>query len=117
MVDIKGGFSHDGGLPPYILDGSLEAFHWRREHPEEEWEPRWAYEARDEEETGANGAHYAAHVGDYKTLMHIIKNPQHRKDMINEPDNNGWHPIHEVSPCGGLVGVNIKCSMQGWRCF
>lgn len=96
MLDIKGGFNHNGGLPPYIVDGSLEAFEWRRDHPESEWEPRWAYEANEEEGTGSNGAHYAAHAGDLEVLTHIIENPQHRKDMIHEHDNNGWLPIHEV---------------------
>ena len=97
MLGIKGGFNHNGGLPPYIVDGSLEAFQWRRENPEEEWEPRWAYEANEEEGTGSNGAHYAAHVGNVEVLEHIIENPQHRKEMIHEHDNNGWLPIHEVS--------------------
>ena len=97
MLDIKGGFNHNGGLPPYIIDGSLEAFQWRREHPKEEWEPRWAYEAEEEDETGSNGAHYASHTGDVETLLHIIENPQHRTDMIHEHDENGWLPIHEVS--------------------
>lgn len=100
MLGIRGGFNHNGGLPPYIVDGSLEAFQWRREHPKEEWEPRWAYEADDDEGTGSNGAHYAAHVGDAETLAHIIENPQHRKDMIHEEDNNGWQPIHEAARGG-----------------
>lgn len=84
-------------MPPYIIDGSLEAFQWRREHPDEEWEPRWAYEADDEEETGSNGAHYAAHTGNIEVLQHIIENPQHRTAMIHEHDNNGWLPIHEAA--------------------
>lgn len=73
LLNIKGGFTHNGGLPPYIVDGSLEAYEWRRSHPEEEWEPRWAYEADEEEGTGSNGAHYAAHAGDVKVLQHIIE--------------------------------------------
>ncbi|KAL7535344.1 hypothetical protein ACHAXR_006433 [Thalassiosira sp. AJA248-18] len=100
MLDIKGGFNHNGGLPPYIVDGSLEAYEWRREHPEEEWEPRWAYEANEEEGTGSNGAHYAAHTGDTEVLLHIIENPQHRKDLIHEHDSNGWLPIHEAARSG-----------------
>lgn len=97
MLDIKGGFNHNSGLPPYIIDGSLEAFKWRRENPKEKWEPRWAYEAEEEEGTGSNGAHYAAHTGDVATLRHIIENPQHRKEMIHEHDKNGWLPIHEAA--------------------
>ncbi|KAL9187333.1 hypothetical protein ACHAXT_001436 [Thalassiosira profunda] len=110
MLGIKGGFNHNGGLPPYIVDGSLEAFEWRRSHPEEEWEPRWAYEADEDEGTGSNGAHYAAHVGDAETLLHIIENPQHRKDMIHEHDNNGWLPIHEAARGGHkeIVEVLLK---------
>jgi len=107
MLDIKGGFNHNGGLPPYIIDGSLEAFHWRRENPEEEWEPRWAYEAEEEEGTGSNGAHYAAHTGNTETLLHIIENPQHRKDMIHEHDNNGWLPIHEAARGGHKEIIKI----------
>ena len=97
LLDIKGGFNHNGGLPPYIVDGSLEAFQWRRENPDKDWEPRWAYEADEEEGTGSNGAHYASHTGNIKLLKHIIENPQHRTQLIHEPDNNGWLPIHEVS--------------------
>ena len=97
MLGIKGGFNHNGGLPPYIVDGSLEAFKWRRDHDQEEWEPRWAYEADEEEGTGSNGAHYSSHTGNVELLTHIIENPQHRKGMIHEHDNNGWLPIHEVS--------------------
>lgn len=96
MLGIRGGFNHNGGLPPYILDGSLEAFQWRRENPEAEWEPRWAYEADEEEGTGSNGAHYSAHTGNVELLKHIIENPQHRTELIHEHDNNGWLPIHEV---------------------
>jgi len=116
MQNIKGGFNHNGGLPPYILDGSLEAFQFRRTHPEEEWEPRWKYEADDEEGTGSNGAHYAATVGNLEVLEHIIENPQHRKDMIHEHDENGWLPIHEAARNGhdGIIwtlvhhGVDIN---------
>ena len=50
LIDITAGFNHNGGLPPYIVDGSLEAFQWRRENPGEDWEPRWAYEADEEED-------------------------------------------------------------------
>ena len=95
LIDIKAGFNHNGGLPPYIVDGSLEAFQWRRENPGEDWEPRWAYEADEEEGTGSNGAHYASHTGNVELLEHIIVNPQHRKDMIFDRDANGWAPIHE----------------------
>lgn len=95
IIDIKAGFNHNGGLPPYIVDGSLEAFQWRRENPDKDWEPRWAYEADEEEGTGSNGAHYASHTGNVELLEHIIVNPQHRKGMIFDRDANGWAPIHE----------------------
>ncbi|KAL7555320.1 hypothetical protein ACHAWF_019006 [Thalassiosira exigua] len=100
IQDIRGGFHHNHGLPPYIKDGSLEAFKWRRENPEEEWEPRWMYEAWDHEGTGSNGAHYAANQGDIEKLQHIIDNPQHRTGVIFEPDANGWYPIHEAARGG-----------------
>jgi hypothetical protein len=96
LLNIKGGFNHNGGLPPYIVDGSLEAFQWRRENPDKDWEPRWAYEADEEDGTGSNGAHFASHTGNIQLLKHIIENPQHRTQLIHEPDNNGWLPIHEV---------------------
>lgn len=107
MLGIRGGFNHNGGLPPYIVDGSLEAYHWRRNNPEEEWEPRWAYEADEEEGTGSNGAHYASHTGNIELLNHIITNPQHRKEMIHEHDENGWLPIHEAARSGHEEVVRI----------
>lgn len=100
MLDIKAGFNHNGGLPPYIVDGSLEAFQWRRENPDKDWEPRWAYEADEEDGTGANGAHYASHTGNVELLQHIIENPQHRTELIHEHDTNGWLPIHEGTRTG-----------------
>ncbi|KAL7450256.1 hypothetical protein ACHAWC_002198 [Mediolabrus comicus] len=97
IQEIKSGFNK--GLPPYILDGSLEAAVWRRENPDG-WEPFEKYEADEEEGTGANGAHYASNIGDVETLLHIIENPQHRAEMIHEHDNNGWLPIHEAARGG-----------------
>merc|ERR1719221_153682 len=107
-LDIRGGFNHK--VPPYIIDGSLEAFQWRREHPDEDWEPRWAYEADEEEGTGSNGAHYAAHTGNVEILQHIIDNPQHRTDMIHEHDYNGWLPIHEAARNGHeeIIAVLVR---------
>jgi len=109
-LDIRGGFNHKGGLPPYIADGSLEAFQWRREHPDEDWEPRWAYEADEEDGSGSNGAHFAAHSGNVEILQHIIDNPQHRTDMIHEHDNNGWLPIHEAARNGHeeIIAVLVR---------
>ena len=106
MLDIKAGFNHNGGLPPYIIDGSLEAFQWRRENPDKDWEPRWAYEADEEDGTGSNGAHYSSHTGNIELLQHIIDNPQHHTELIHEHDNNGWLPIHE--------GTCYTCIGKGW---
>ena len=97
IQEIKSGFNKE--LPPYILDGSLEAAVWRRENPDG-WEPFEKYEADEEEGTGANGAHYASNIGDVETLLHIIENPQHRAEMIHEHDYNGWLPIHEAARGG-----------------
>lgn len=107
MLDIKSGFNHNGGLPPYIIDGSLEAFQWRRENPDKDWEPRWAYEADEEDGTGSNGAHYASHTGNTELLQHIIDNPQHRTDLIHEHDNNGWLPIHEGTRKGHTDVIRV----------
>lgn len=97
IQEIKSGFKK--GFPPYIIDGSLEAAVWRRENPEG-WEHKNKYEADEEEGTGANGAHYASNIGDVETLAWIIENPQHRKELIHEPDYNGWLPIHEAARGG-----------------
>lgn len=97
IQEIKSGFNK--GLPPYIIDGSLEAAVWRREN-DAEWEDKSLYEADEEEGTGANGAHYASNTGDVETLQWIIDNPQHRTEMIHEPDENGWLPIHEAARGG-----------------
>jgi hypothetical protein len=89
----KSGYNH--GLPPYILDGSIEASRYRHKHGTSEWKP-FHYEAEDMPEvTGSNGAHYAAYSNNIETLLHILANE--RGEMVHEPDGNGWLPIHEVS--------------------
>eukprot|EP00574_Skeletonema_japonicum_P002821 CAMPEP_0201715796 /NCGR_PEP_ID=MMETSP0593-20130828/1896_1 /ASSEMBLY_ACC=CAM_ASM_000672 /TAXON_ID=267983 /ORGANISM="Skeletonema japonicum, Strain CCMP2506" /LENGTH=492 /DNA_ID=CAMNT_0048205393 /DNA_START=56 /DNA_END=1534 /DNA_ORIENTATION=- len=104
IQDIKSGFNK--GLPPYIIDGSLEAAVWRRENPDD-WEHKHKYEADEEEGTGANGAHYASNIGDVETLTWIIENPQHRTDLIHEHDYNGWLPIHEAARNGHAEIVEV----------
>ena len=89
----KSGYNH--GLPPYILDGSIEASRYRHKHGTTAWKP-FHYEAEDMPEvTGSNGAHYAAFTGNIETMLHILENE--RREMVHEPDGNGWLPIHEVS--------------------
>lgn len=104
VQEIKSGFNK--GLPPYILDGSLEAAVWRRENPDG-WEHKLKYEADEEEGTGSNGAHYAANIGDVDTLTWIIENPQHRAEMIHEHDYNGWLPIHEAARNGHTEIIEV----------
>ena len=85
--------SPNHGLPPYVLEGSPEAALWRQKHPEQ-WEPGY-YEADPDLENGANGAHYAATIGDHLTMRHIVD--LHRREMLHEYDVNGWLPLHEVN--------------------
>lgn len=106
IQDIKSGFNK--GLPPYIIDGSLEAAVWRRENPDQ-WEHKSKYEADEAEGTGANGAHYASNIGDVETLTWIIENPQHRTDLIHEHDYNGWLPIHEAARGGIFASCSFAC--------
>lgn len=100
------------GLPLYIIEGSPEAELYRYHHS---WQSH-EFEAEEEEGTGANGAHYAANIGDLDTLIHIMKNE--RAEMLYEHDNNGWLPIHEVScsfasfTMNSLFCIYTICTLQ-----
>ncbi|KAL7512136.1 hypothetical protein ACHAXN_009306 [Cyclotella atomus] len=99
----KSGYNH--GLPPYILDGSIEASRYRHKHGTTEWKP-FHYEAEDMPEvTGSNGAHYAAYSNNIETLLHILANE--RSEMVHEPDGNGWLPIHEAARAGNIDIIKI----------
>jgi len=99
----KSGYNH--GLPPYILDGSIEASRYRHKHGTTAWKP-FHYEAEDMPEvTGSNGAHYAAFTGNIETMLHILENE--RGEMVHEPDGNGWLPIHEAARAGNIEIIKI----------
>jgi len=108
--------THDG-LPPYIVEGSVEDSRYRKSHPA-------GYEntkkSQTDFSTGSTGAHTAAQAGDLNTLkVHLSKD----KELVNKQDANGWTPLHEATRGGHLDMVkylieqgadpNIKTGGEG----
>jgi prolyl 4-hydroxylase len=79
------------GLPPYIIPGSEWEKVWREENPR-----GWQLLHSD--------VHTAAQDGDWKILHDVaIQNPA----ALHEPDENGWHPLHEAVRAGDLDVVKF----------
>jgi prolyl 4-hydroxylase len=93
----KGSGGHESansGLPPYIVPGTPEEKHWRRDHPR-------GYDSTNTDTftTGSTGAHVAAQKGDLDGLTSEITK---KKDLVNQKDKNGWTPLHEGARGGHL---------------
>ena len=72
-----------GSMPPYIIPGSPEAKKWEREN-----------RSNDDDVTPTE-AHGAAAAGDLRTLKAIAGSK--KRDILFQPDENGWQPIHEAA--------------------
>jgi prolyl 4-hydroxylase len=93
----KGNGGHESansGLPPYIIPGTPEEKHWRRDHPT-------GYDSSNTDTftTGSTGAHVAAQKGDLDGLTSEVTK---KKDIVNQKDKNGWTPLHEGARSGHL---------------
>jgi hypothetical protein len=91
---LGGHESDHSGLPPYIVPGTPEENHWRRDHPN-------GYDSTNTDTftTGSTGAHVAAQKGDLKYLTSEVSK---EKDVVNKKDKNGWTPLHEGARGGHL---------------
>ena len=69
-------------MPSYIIPESPEAKKWEREN-------------RSEGVVGATEAHRVAATGDLLTLKSIAASK--KRDILFQPDENGWEPIHEAA--------------------
>jgi prolyl 4-hydroxylase len=94
---VGGHESHNSGLPPYIVPGTPEEKHWRRDHPN-----GYNSENTDTFTTGSTTAHVAAQKGDLEGLTSEVTK---QKDVVNLKDKNGWTPLHEGARGGHLEVV------------
>ena len=96
---VAGKVEYTGDLPPYVIEGSPEEAHWRRENPN-------GHEVVSTRKfaTGSTDAHYHAMNGDFDALKRVLeKNP----DLINVRDVNGWTPLHEAIRQGDPTLVQL----------
>lgn len=78
-------------LPPYIVEGTLEAKKWRQE--EREKKRNMVKEKQKTTAAGSNEAHHAASLG---VISRLIKIAEEDPDALTKKDENGWMPIHEA---------------------
>ena len=83
-LDQEGKDSIEQGLPPYVIPGT-------------EWEQEWRKSNTRGWQLLHSNVHLAARDGDWNVLKNVaIQNPK----GLHEPDDNGWHPIHEAVRAG-----------------
>ena len=90
---------NEAALPPYILEGSIEADRWLRGEfankipgaPGSNKEPNFEPTLLQEE------SHTAAAKGDMEALARLATE---NKDKLHAKDGNGWQPIHEAIRAG-----------------
>jgi prolyl 4-hydroxylase len=84
IMDEEGREAMEQGLPPYVIPGA-------------EWEAEWRKSNSRGWQLLHSDVHAAAKIGDWKVLKNVaIQNPK----GLHEPDDNGWHPIHEAARAG-----------------
>jgi len=93
---VSGHETDQDGLPPYVVPGTPEEKHWRRTHPTGKKSKNRS------SVTGSTVAHLAAQDGDLDTLK---KEVAKKKGIVNQPDENGWTPLHEGARSGSLEVV------------
>jgi prolyl 4-hydroxylase len=80
-------------IPPYILEGSVEAEAWRRRSPSR---------SSTVNSDGATRAHGYAATNNLEQLKGLAeKDP----DILQKEDTNGWQPLHEAVRAGHLSVV------------
>ena len=82
----------DDFYPPYIIQGSEEAEHWRRENPH-----GWHHESPSLAQIDTLPAFTAAAQNDMEELYRIAA--EDKRSLIVK-DRNGWQPIHEAARGG-----------------
>lgn len=93
--------AEQGGLPPYIIPGSIWENQWRMDHPN-----GWLGDDHGNGggEDDDRSAREAVFRGDVDLLRELGKeNP----DLLMKPDMNGWHPLHEAVRNGNIEIVRI----------
>jgi prolyl 4-hydroxylase len=85
--------NENSGLPPYLLPGTPEENHWRKQHPSGHKSQQKSFA------TGTTTAHVAAQKGSLGELKAEINR---KKDAIHARDENGWTPLHEGARSGHL---------------
>ena len=84
IMDQEGQDAMTLGLPPYLIPGSDWEVEWHKANPR-----GW--------ELLHSDVHLAARKADFKVLKNVaIQNPT----ALHEPDDNGWHPLHEAARSG-----------------
>jgi prolyl 4-hydroxylase len=91
IIDEEGREAMAQGLPPYVIPGS-------------EWEAVWREQNARGWQLVHSNVHKAAQNGQWSVLQNIaIQNPS----ALQEPDENGWHPIHEAVRAGDPAVVKF----------
>jgi len=86
------------GLPPYIIPGSEWETYWREDYPN-----GWLAENGDGS-VEPSAARDAVWSGDVEALRDLAKEDP---DLLHEPDDNGWHPLHEAVRTGNVEIVKV----------
>ena len=81
-----------GSMPSYIIPNSPEAKKWEREN-------------RNNDDFGPTEAHRLAAAGDVKSLKAIASSKM--RDILFQPDENGWEPIHEAARSNRVDAVKF----------
>ncbi len=87
------------GLPPYIIPGSIWENTWRQDYPN-----GWLSKNKDDEVVKKVTARNAISQGDVTLLRKLGKEDP---EVLHEPDENGWHPLHEAVRAGNVEMIQL----------
>lgn len=84
----------NGKFPPYLIPGSPEEAHWRKENPK-------GHELMTKKQIvpGSTLAHEHVANRKYKALQKLL---QRQPQLVNVHDGNGWTPLHEAVRAGNI---------------